>query len=355
MQAESATRIQPPEVSFENAQLLLARREVPEAIHAYNRAEQFGYPKAECSAGRWQCWMLLGEFERAWEESDKITAENADEGHVWDGSSWTGRRLMLRCLHGLGDTIQFIRYAPLLRQVCKELIVQTHPQLVSLISNARGVDRAITWEPSYREERFDWDLQMEVTELPRAFRTTRQTIPSSFPYIFVPPLQLAQAAQWFPSKRKPRVGLVWRAGPWDESRSIELLDLEPLFRLPNLEFYCLQKDAEGELEPYRSILPNPEAHSRDVLDTAALICHVDLVITVDTMTAHLTGALGKQVWIMLPEISDWRWMLETSQTPWYATARLFRRKASQGWAFVIAEVTQALAETLGSMRSGTSR
>ena len=164
---------------FSLGQRLLSCRNVQDAIHAFDSAQRCGYSATECAAARWHCWMLLGRLERAWQESDFITSIGApDPNRFWDGRSWHGQRVMLRCLHGLGDTIQFIRYAPLLRQTCRSLTVQTHPQLVTLLKGVSGVDHVCTWGNGYVENASDWDMQMEVTELPRAFRTTSATIPA---------------------------------------------------------------------------------------------------------------------------------------------------------------------------------
>ena len=142
--------------------------------------------------------MLLGDFERAWHESDFISAKIfTDPNRYWDGRPWKGQHLMLRCLHGLGDTIQFIRYAAVLKQHCCSLTVQTHPQLVTLLQGVPGIDRVCTWGSSDLEDTSDWDLQMEVTELPRALRTTVGTIPATVPYIRVPKERIEWAADCF--------------------------------------------------------------------------------------------------------------------------------------------------------------
>lgn len=130
---------------FAQAQELLLRREVTEAIECFDSAQRFGHDVRECAASRWVCWMLLGRFENAWLESDIIAEQGVgDSSQFWRGESWVGKRVMLRCLHGLGDTIQFIRYAPLLKEACRYLAVQTHPELVSLIRGVPGVDYVFT-------------------------------------------------------------------------------------------------------------------------------------------------------------------------------------------------------------------
>ena len=184
------------------------------------------------------CWVS---FEKAWKESDFIiTCGSADPNRLWDGQSWSGRRVLLRCLHGLGDTIQFIRYAPLLRQSCAQLTVQVHPELVSLLEGVSGIDRVCTWGG----DTSDWDLEMEVTELPRAFRTIQSTIPSTVPYIQVWEELIRRAETWIEQSRELRVGVVWEASNWDTSRFIPAVELTPILSCKHCQFYSLQKNVD---------------------------------------------------------------------------------------------------------------
>lgn len=312
-------------------------------MESFDSAQRLGYAAEECAAARWHCWMLLGNFERAWQESDFISVAGKDSNRFWDGRSWSGRHVMLHCLHGLGDTIQFIRYAPMLKQSCRSLTVQTHPQLVTLLESVPGIDRVCTWGPDCAESASNWDMQMEVTELPRAFRTTVATIPAAAPYIPIPKERIEWGTNCIPFTRKMRVGIAWEAGPWNPARSIRLDELAPLLSCESCCFCGLQKGASlGDLGGPAPVF-NPEAQSADVRDTAALILNLDLIVTVDTMTAHLAGALGRRVWILLPATADWRWMLERSDTPWYPSARLFRQRVPRDWRGVIETLRTALA------------
>jgi hypothetical protein len=330
---------------FACGEALLKDRTIPEAIECFNEAQRLGFDAAECAARRWDCWMLSGQLERAWEESDRIAASGAPDQHrFWLGQPWHGKRVMLRCLHGLGDTIQFIRYAPLLRATCCWLTVQTHPQLVTLIEGVPGVDNVITWGPGVPEEQRDWDIQMEIMELPRAFRTSLCSAPSSVPYINIPEERAWWAKSQFAGTGTSglRIGLVWESGSWDSARSIPLRDLWPLFISGDHEFYCLQKGADIREFQQKWPLRDLESRAVDVRDTAALIQHLDLVVSVDTMTAHLAGALGRPVWILLPLHANWRWMMRRNDTPWYPTARLFRQHNAGNWREVIDNVRQGL-------------
>jgi hypothetical protein len=330
---------------FDKGLALLQNRNVRPALSCFSSAQQLGYDAKECAAARWDCWMLLGNFERAWQESDFISAAGGgDPNQFWTGQPWAGKRVMLRCLHGLGDTIQFVRYAPLLRETCRSVFVQTHPQLVNLIRGVPGVDHVFTWGDGCSEDPSGWDVQMEVTELPRAFRTTIPTIPAVTPYIQVPEERIRWASNWFEKPGRLRIGVAWEAGPWDCLRSISLAELSPLFAHKSCQFYGLQKGVDPASLPKCGAVRNLECYATDIRDTAALVLNLDLVITVDTMTAHLAGALGCPVWILLPARADWRWMLDRCDTPWYPTARLFRQRSPGGWTQTVEDVRTALVE-----------
>lgn len=328
---------------FAEATNLLANREVLHAIERLNKAENLGYEHNECASARWQCWMLMGEFENAWKESDSISESCAyDPNRFWDGSSWSNRRVMLRCLHGLGDTIHFIRYAPMLRKTCSSLTVQTHPELVRLVQGVAGIDRVISWGPTFQEDPSTWDMQLEVTELPFAFRTTLSSIPASTPYITVPEDIRAWALQCLGMRKGLRVALIWESGPYNPARSVSPALLSPLLQVSNCQFYCVHKSESAVSLAHYPSFKNVIANIADVLITASLLVHMDLVITVDTMIAHLAGALNVPVWIMLPASADWRWMMGRSSSPWYPSARLFIQTEAGAWASVVCDIQQDL-------------
>ncbi len=323
---------------FKQADELLTVREVDSAIALFDKAEQLGYKAVECAAGRWMCWMFAGRFEQAWKESDFISQNNPPNADTfWNGQSWEGKHVMLRCLHGLGDTVQFIRYAPLLKQTCARLTVQTHPELVTLLQHVSGADLVMTWGPGAVEPP-DWDLQMEVTELPRAFRTTLEDLPNECPYISLPSLEKCD------DHGPMKVGLVWEAGPFNPQRTLPLNALSPVLSHRDCQFFALQRHVGStDLQTYPNLY-DVASHRIDVLATAKIMMDLDLIITVDTMSAHLAGALGRPVWILLPEHADWRWLLGRSDTPWYPTARLFRQEHAGDWSATIAMVAQELSQ-----------
>jgi hypothetical protein len=287
----------------------------------------------------WMDAMRRGDFAAAWEISDALlrTKSVQDQEHlprwfqsIWDGSSLVGKRVLVRCYHGLGDTIQFIRYAPLLKQVAAEVIVWTQPSLIPLLRNARGIDQLLPLNDGTPEVEYDVDL--ELGELPYVFRTTMANIPAGVPYLFVQPALL-------PSNGQLRVGLIWESGDWNRSRSVPFSEIKRLAHVPGVEWHILQR------EPFRAGWDSELgaiSGGDNPLDDARVIRALDLVISVDTMTAHLAGAVGQNVWTLLPFNADWRWLQNRSDSPWYPTMRLFRQKNEGSWTEVIDEVISEL-------------
>jgi hypothetical protein len=310
----------------------LQRMRVREALRLFEDAEQARYDPDSCAAGRWDCHMLLGDFESAWRESDLIAARgNPDPHRFWDGQPFADRRVLIRCLHGLGDTIQFIRYAPLIREQARSLTIEAQPTLKSLLEQAHFADQVITWG----EPEPDWNQQIEVNELPRVFRTTVQSIPHDIPYLTVPGDDRVDVNK----NRKLRIGLVWGTSSYNPERSMQFKEMVKLLAIPGTSFFSLQAGPhKAELEPWSSRVVNLYNGSLCVLPIAQTLMSLDLVITVDTMMAHLAGAMGRPVWTLLPYRCDWRWMIKRQDSPWYPTMRLFRQKRFGDWRSVIQQV-----------------
>jgi hypothetical protein len=322
---------------------LLRQRQILQALRAYYKAEKHGCPSHECAAGRWMCWMLIGDFESAWRESDAIEeCQIVDPNHFWDGLSFDGKRVLLRALHGYGDAVQFIRYARLLRERAARLIVQTHAELMPLMQTVDGVDEVITW-PDLPTLPRRWDQQIEIMELPRAFRTTASTIPSRVPYIFIESALVERSQKRLVKTTKPRIGLIWASSQYDPSRSLELERLAPLLRIEEFEFYSFQRGPERrQLAGLRRRINDTAPRAPEIIDTAADLSNIDLLITVDTFGAHLAAALNRTVWLLLPCAADWRWMLGRRDSPWYPTMKLFRQPAPGYWAAVVRDVVAEL-------------
>lgn len=325
---------------FQDAETRLRQRELSDALSLYQAAEQAGYEPDACGGARWICHMLRGDFAAAWRESDVIDRRGQhDPNRFWTGAPLEGKRVLVRCLHGLGDTIQFIRYAPLLRGATQHLTVEAQPVLKALIAAANVADHVMTWgeqEPPY-------DEQIEIIELPRIFGTTLPTVPGAVPYLAVP--NDGQRRPPGKSAGKARIGIVWASSRFNTSRSIPFETLETLIRSrPDLKFCSFQADPERQ-DLSHSPLPIADFfdESASVITAAQRLLSVDLFLTVDTMMAHLAGALAVPVWTMLPFEADWRWMLERSDSPWYPTMTLFRQPSPGDWDAVAHRVSAALA------------
>jgi hypothetical protein len=327
------------------ASTLLSSRQIEGALAAFDLAERVGFDPDECSAGRWYCWMLLGNFELAWQESDAIESRGRpDPNRLWDGSGFNGKRVLLRCLHGYGDAIQFVRYASDIRQNAKYLIVQTHPEMVSLFRYAHAVDQVITWGADAEDQGVAYDHEIEIMELPRAFRTSVSTIPQVCPYIGVSPEKLERSYEHVFETGRLKVGFTWRSSSYDESRSIPLKQLLDVLLPMPIQLFSLQRgQARQELKCIEcSRIVDTAEHSMEIVDTATDLANLDLIVTVDTMVAHLAGALARPVWVLLPQKADWRWMLGRTDSPWYPTMRLFRQKAPGDWKSVCSQLSSEL-------------
>ena len=254
----------------------------------------------------WVYWMMRGEFERAWQVSDRILGEQAPR---LDGV--LGRRVLVRCEHGLGDTIQYIRYARVLRPMVTRLLVHGQPRLLPLLRRMPEIDCLFTWGDRWPEG--EYDAEIEIMDLPHLFRTTIETIPAEVPYLAVETVARGGA------NGLRRVGVQRSCGTWDPRKALPPETLEMVGRVPGVEAADLEQGCE----------------TADVAATAASIAGMKLVITPDTMTAHLAGALGRPVWVLLPAQANWRWMEGRKDSPWYPTMRLFRQAAGGDWSGVL--------------------
>jgi hypothetical protein len=323
---------------FEQAQRYADAMRIAEACESFQLAEDAGFDADACAAGRWTCHMLLGHFEAAWKESDAISRRgNPDPHRFWDGQPFDGRHVLIRCLHGLGDTLQYIRYCRLIRQRAATLTVEAQPPLRTLLQQANIADRVIGWG----EKEPLWDQQVEIVELPLIFRTTMDSIPAAVPYIHVPSGSVDRS---FSGKCPLRVGLVWASSAFNPVRSLPLAQLAPLLDLPDVSFFSFQAgDERAQLTQWSNQIGNLYTEGQSVLETAINMKTMDLVITVDTMTAHLAGAIGTDAWTLLPYACDWRWMLRRSDSPWYPNMRLFRQPTPGAWDIVVQRIRSELA------------
>jgi hypothetical protein len=288
----------------------------------------------------WAAAMRAGDFARAWEISDRVLASRLAAGPppwqaprhlqwLWDGRPLAGRRVLVHCYHGLGDTIQFARFLPLLEGIAREIAVWAQPALIPLLATMRA---GVTLLPLHDgAPPAGYDVDIELMELPHALRITRETLPARVPYFEVPAAPRLS--------ERLGIGIVAKAGDWDRRRALDPAALRPLAELPGIALFNLQ--------PGGSVPGAADASSEDVLVAAARVRALDLVITVDTMMAHLAGALGAPVWTLLHADPDWRWMAGGTRSPWYPTMRLFRQKDAGAWAPVIEAVLERVRGRLG--------
>lgn len=310
-------------------------------------------------------WLLKGDYERGWRQFEArrrlqgvIHDVGTYPGPEWDGSDLNGRTILLVTEQGIGDGVQFIRYArELKRRGAGRVIVECPFPIAPLLNGVPGVDLAFargTAIPPY-------DTWAQLMSLPGLMRTTVDTIPADVPYIVAEPRPVAAVVS--APAGVVKVGIVWSGNPLhrrDVLRSAELSRFAPLLDIPNTRFFSIQKGEEGErqLRDFGDArITDLAPHLNDLRDTAAVIDQLDLVIAVDTSMAHLAGAMGKPTWVLLPHVPDFRWMIERSDSPWYPTMRLFRQPAPRRWDEVFASVEHHLRQlaegTPASNSSGT--
>jgi tetratricopeptide (TPR) repeat protein len=291
----------------------------------------------------------FAQYEWRWRREEKFGKVRKFAQPLWLGETpLAGKTIFVYHEQGFGDTIQFSRYATRLAQQGAHVILEVQPPLKSLLSD---IGAGVTVIGS-GEEAPAFDLQCPLLSLPLAFATALDTIPADIPYLRVPAERIAQWSERLPPRRRAlRVGLVWSGSAThkdDHNRSIAFAGLAPLFAAADVEFVSLQRDlreADGQLLAAEPRVLDIGRDFDDFTDTAAAVALVDLVISVDTSVAHLAGALGKPVWVLLPFCPDWRWLTERDDSPWYPSARLFRQPRIGDWDTVLAQVARELART----------
>jgi Tfp pilus assembly protein PilF len=279
------------------------------------------------------------EYEWRWRKPNFTSPCRHTEVPLWDGSPLHGQTIVLHAEQGFGDTIQFVRYAPLVAERGGTVIVECHPQLVELLRSVKGIHDVVPFGAPLPP----FNCQAPLLSLPRIFGTTLLNIPSTTPYVSVTAEQRHKWSSLMACHPKSlRAGLVWAGKSYpDPNRSCRLVELAPLATAQNITFFSLQLGAGSEQAssppPGMSLIDLTD-QIRDFEDTAALIDQLDLVISIDTAVAHLAGALGKPAFIMLPFAPDWRWLIDRCDSPWYPSMRLFRQEITGEWYPVISRI-----------------
>jgi len=286
------------------------------------------------------------EFEWRWRSNRLNTQRLEFDAPTWDGSSIGGKRLLVYAEQGLGDVIQFARYATLLAERGVTVIFGVQPPIETLLSTVPGMHCS----PSRFDQTPSFEYQMPSFSLPYLFKTRLDTIPREVPYVFANRERVEQWRQALAGINEFRVGLVWSGSTKntnDANRSIPLEMFAPLGEVPGVKFISLQKGDREHDEPPPG-LPLATTEFGDFLDRAAVMENLDLVISVDTGTAHLAGALAKPTWVLIPYVPDWRWMLGREDSLWYPSIRLFRQTTRGDWDGVMRRVVEALKEKVAN-------
>jgi len=361
---DRALALQPdyPEAFSNRGATLYELKRHGEALQSYDKAIalQPNFPEAHWNAASLS--LLIGNFARGWSEYEwrwkyeaLASAKRNFVQPLWRGEAIEAKTILLHGEQGLGDTIQFCRYAPLVAARDARVILEVDHRLRPLMLGLSGPTQVVSAGDFLPE----FDLHCPLLSLPGVFETRLETIPSLMRYLHALPHQVMEWDTRLGKRTRPRIGLAWSgnaAHHRDQIRSINLSALSILLDV-DATFISVQKDvrpADAAALGERKDLIQIADELRDFSDTAALISNLDLVISVDTSVAHLAGALGRPVWILLPYLPDWRWLLDRDTSPWYPTARLFRQDHARSWDGVISNVRDALLPFIDRARSQMS-
>ena len=319
----------------------------PEALASYDKAIALEPDHVDALFNAGMVRLAVGDFKGGWPKYEfrwKVSGAPANPLYAsapqWTGAEpLAGKTVMLYPEQGLGDTLQFLRYVPLVARRAARVFVSIHPTLAPVLpalpGNVTVLDDGAAIPP--------FDLHCPLLSLPLAFGTELATIPSGLRCV-APPERITHWEKRLAPRRRKRVGLAWAgsaAHKDDRNRSIALARLLPVLDVPETDFVSLQRDLrpgdDAVLREYPQVVHHG-AELADFADTAAIIGLLDLVVTVDTSVAHLAAAMGKPVWLMLPFRPDWRWLLDRDDSPWYPTVRLFRQPSAADWDSVVARI-----------------
>jgi len=295
--------------------------------------------------------LLLGDYERGLKEYEWRLRQKANIPRpfiqpVWDGSDLNGRTILVHDEQGYGDTFQFVRYLPLVKARGGRVVFECHAKLSSVLKGVKGYDEIIERVSPHHVPEIAFDTHIHLMSLPRVFGTRLETVPQNVPYLKADPERTQYWRERIEGDRNFKVGLAWSSA--GSIRSCSLSNFQPLAEVPGLSLYSLQKGPGSEQADTPPTGMNLIRLDREMdlterfVDTAALMMNLDLIISVDTSTVHLAGALGRPVWTVLSAFPDWRWTHKGQESPWYPAMRLFRQTESGDWTGVFARVKEAL-------------
>jgi tetratricopeptide (TPR) repeat protein len=324
-----------------------------DALACCRRALQLNPRYADGHLNQALLWLLHGDLANGWEEYEwrwqaKQRLAPEFQRQAWDGAPLAGKTILLIAEQGLGDTMQFVRYAPLVKRLGATVILHCQKPLLRLMASCPGIDRLA----GPGDDLPPFDVCVPLLSLPRLFQTTLANVPATIPYLFAAPELVERWREKLARLAGFTIGVCWKGSPGypaDRSRSIPLAEFAPLAQVPGVHLVSLQKGlgseqlAElGDRFAVTDLRQELDEASGPFMDTAAVMMNLDLVVSADTAVAHLAGALGVPVWLALPFVPDWRWLLDRPESPWYPTVRLFRQKKLDDWPAVFEEMKTAL-------------
>ena len=314
-----------------------------EALSCYARALALRPDYTEAHFNRAVALLMTGEFDPGWEEYEWRFAvmryDRRFDAPLWSGEGLDGKTILIHAEQGFGDTLQFVRYVPAVAERGGSVVLEVPQPLVRLARTVAGAARVI----GAGDRLPDFDCHCPLLSLPRVFKTDLPTIPDAVPYLGFPPDMAVEWDERVAAAPGLRVGLVW-AGT--TVGAIDLRLLAPIFEIAGVSWFSLQV---GERSTDLALFDGASIADlspwlTDFAETAAAVDRLDLVISVDTAVAHLAGALARPIWLLLPQLSEWRWLLDRDDSPWYPTMRLFRQQGASGWPAVGRRVASALAQ-----------
>ncbi|MCP4253872.1 MAG: tetratricopeptide repeat protein [Candidatus Scalindua sp.] len=336
-----------------------------EAIAYYKQAIEIKPDCAQAHLNLAFALLLIKNFKEGLKEYEwrlrlkRHASENYQKAR-WDGSALNGKSILVYTEQGIGDSIQFIRYLPIVKAQGGYVIFECPQNLSRLLNNCAGIDKIVEKSPQDKSS-MQFDVQIPLLSLPGIFDVTADSIQENLSYIKPDPVLVSQWHARIGHDNNLKVGIVWSGNPEhknDRNRSCSLDYFAYLTSIHGLTFYSLQKEpASTEVDNQADDLKiiNLNSELKDFADTAAAISNLDLIISVDTSVAHLAGAIGKPVWTLLPLVPDWRWMLDRDDSPWYPSMRLFRQTQLNDWVGVFKQVKEALIQELDNLRTLTGK
>ncbi len=335
---------------LQRGRVLTALNRLEEAIASYNKAGALRRNDPDAEYGEAMARLRLGDYRRGFEKYEarwRRTGMPAPKGRgrpLWLGEYPLARKtVLLHAEQGLGDTIQFVRYVPLLAATGARVVLEVQSELTGLMARLDGATAIIARGAAPPP----FDVHCPLGSLPLALRTEPDTVPANIPYLAADDAALGKWSARLAALPRPRIAVAWSGNPAhfnDRNRSLAFAQLAPLFGTA-ARFISIQREvrsADAPLLAAEARLTALGAELDDFTDTAAVIALSDLVISADTAVAHLAGAMGRPLWVLIPFAPDWRWTLDAESSPWYPTARLFRQSAIGDWNGVIARVAAEL-------------